>query len=66
MSSTTRLIIALILTGSLAALATPELAAKLPEGLSGILAAAFAAILHRMNAEAPAPKCEHEKGPANV
>jgi hypothetical protein len=61
MNSTVRLIIALVLTGALAALATPELAAKLPEGLSAILAASIAAVLHRMNAEAPAPVCEHKE-----
>jgi hypothetical protein len=52
MSNTVRLIVALVLTGALAALATPELAAKLPPGTSTILAAAIAAVLHKMNAEA--------------
>ncbi len=53
MNNTVRLIIALAIAGALAALATPELAAKLPPGVTTILAAALAAILHRMNAEAP-------------
>ncbi len=55
MSSTVRLFIALAITGALAALATPELASKMPAGSAAILAAAFAAVLHRMNAEAPKP-----------
>jgi hypothetical protein len=56
MNNTVRLVVALVLTGVLAALATPELSAKLPAGMSTILATAFAAILHRMNAEKP---CDH-------
>lgn len=59
MNNTVRLVIALLMTGALAALATPELAAKLPEGMAAILAAAIAATLHRMNAEAPKPVHEH-------
>jgi hypothetical protein len=58
MSNAVRLVIFLALTGALAALATPELAAKMPAGTAQILAAALAAVLHKMNAEAP--KVEHE------
>ncbi len=58
MSSTTRLILALVITGALAALATPELSAHMPTGVSAALAAALAAVLHRMNAEGPAPASE--------
>ena len=59
MSNTARLVIALVITGALAALATPELSAHLPSGSAAILAAALAAVLHKMNAEAPpAHKCE--------
>ncbi len=57
MSNTTRLILALVLTGALAALATPELTSHMPNGSGAILAAAIAAVLHKMNAEKP---CEHE------
>ncbi len=64
MSNTVRLILALVLTGGLAALATPELAAHLPEGASTIIAAAIAAILHKMNAEAP-PAVAHECPPCD-
>ena len=53
MSNTTRLILALVLTGLLAALTTPELAKYLPVGVPTILTVAFAAVLHKMNAEAP-------------
>jgi hypothetical protein len=59
MSNTVRLIVALVFTGALAALATPELASKLPEGLGTVLAASLAAVLHKMNAEAPKPEHEH-------
>jgi hypothetical protein len=59
MNNTVRLVLALVMTGALAALATPELAAKLPDGLAAILAAALAATLHRMNAEAPKSAHEH-------
>jgi hypothetical protein len=55
MSNTTRLIVALLIAGALAALATPELSSKLPPGVSTIIATALAAVLNRMNAEAPAP-----------
>lgn len=55
MSNTIRLIIALVMTGALAALATPELASKLPAGTTTILAAAIAAVLHRMDAERKLP-----------
>lgn len=58
MNNTARLLIALALTGAMAALATPELAAKMPSGLAQILVVAFGAVLHKMNAEAP--KAEHE------
>ncbi len=54
MSSTVRLIVALVITGALAALATPELASRLPPGTPQILVAALAAALHKMNAEPPA------------
>lgn len=53
MNNTARLILALLLTGALAALATPELTSKLPAGVPQILVAAFAAILHKMNDRAP-------------
>jgi hypothetical protein len=53
MNATVRLCIALLLTGALAALATPELASKLPGGVAPALAAAFAAVLHKMNATPP-------------
>ncbi len=59
MSNTTRLVLALVITGALAALATPELSALMPVGVSAALAAALAAVLHKMNAEAPAAKHEH-------
>ncbi len=61
MNNTMRLVLALAMTGALAALATPELAAKLPGGLPTILAAAFAAVLHRMDAEKKLPECECKK-----
>lgn len=61
MNATARLVIALLLTGALAALATPELASKLPGGAAPALAAAFAAVLHRMNAEPPKKDDEEEK-----
>ncbi len=61
MNNTWRLILGIVMAGALAALATPELAAKLPEGLAQILAVAFAAMLHRMNAAAPeAPSAPKE------
>ncbi len=59
MNNATRLILALVITGALAALATPELSVHMPTGVSAALAAALAAVLHKMNAEAPAPKHEH-------
>lgn len=59
MSNTVRLILALVMTGALAALATPELATRLPEGTGAILAAALAAVLHKMNAQAPKQGHEH-------
>jgi Tfp pilus assembly protein FimT len=59
MNNTARLLIAMAITGALAALATPELAAHMPSGTAQILAAALAAVLHRMNAEAPKPVHEH-------
>lgn len=59
MKNTTRLVIALVITGALAALATPELSAHLPTGVAAVLAASLAAVLHKMNAEAPKPEHEH-------
>lgn len=53
MSNTTRLVIALFITGALAALADPALASKLPPGLASVGAAFLAAVLHKMNAETP-------------
>lgn len=57
MSATTRVIIAAVGAGLLAALATPELAAKLPPGVAQILAVSIAAALHRIDAtpKPPAP-----------
>ncbi|AKU93366.1 hypothetical protein AKJ09_11512 [Labilithrix luteola] len=51
MSKTTRIIIAAIGAGVLAALATPSLSDKLPAGLAQTLAVAVAAVLHRIDAE---------------
>lgn len=51
MNNTVRLIIALVLTGAIAALATPQLAAKLPDGYSTGIALALSAALHRLDAE---------------
>jgi hypothetical protein len=54
MSNTVRFVIALIITGALAALATPELAKKMPDGTTTIIAMALSAVLHKMNDKAPA------------
>jgi hydroxymethylpyrimidine/phosphomethylpyrimidine kinase len=51
MNNTARLIVGILFAGALAALATPELAAKMPHGISTALAAAIAAMLHRMDAK---------------
>lgn len=59
MNNTARLLIALLITGALAALATHELASLMPAGTAQILAAALAAVLHKMNAEAPKAPHEH-------
>lgn len=55
LSSNTRLIIALACAALLAALATPELSARLPSYVGPALAAAVAAVLHKLNAEPPPP-----------
>lgn len=57
MNNTARLLMALALTGAMAALATPELTAKMPPGLAQILVVAFGAVLHKMNAQAPDHEC---------
>jgi Tfp pilus assembly protein FimT len=59
MSNTVRLVLALAITGALAALATPELSGHMPVGSTTILATALAAVLHKMNAEAPKPEHKH-------
>jgi hypothetical protein len=51
MSNNARLLIAVLGAAALAALATPELAAKLPPGVGQALAAAIAAALHKINAK---------------
>lgn len=53
MNNTWRLVLGILMTGVLAALATPHLADKLPEGLAQAIAVSVAAMLHRMNASAP-------------
>lgn len=60
MNNTLRLILALIMTGALAALATPELSAKIPGGAAPALAAALAAVLHKMDAQRKEQTCEHD------
>lgn len=60
MSNRTRLIIGMIGAALVAALAVPELAAHLPAGVAAGIAFGVAAALHRMNAEAPAPKQDSE------
>lgn len=52
MSNTLRLVFAIIGAALLAALATPELAGKLPPGTSQVLAAVIATALHKINATA--------------
>jgi hypothetical protein len=61
MNNTARFIVALVLTGAMAALATPELSAKLPAGIAQILVVGFGAVLHKMNAKGEEQKCEHEQ-----
>ncbi len=56
MSNTVRAILGLVLVAALAAMGTPQLSEKLPEGLSTVLAVAFAAMLREMDKKAPAPK----------
>jgi hypothetical protein len=53
MSNNVRLLIALVGAAALAALAVPELSAHLPSGVGAALAAAIAAVLHKVNAHAP-------------
>ena len=57
MNNTARFVIALLLTGAMAALATPELSSKLPQGIAQVLVVACGAVLHKMNAEGE-DKCE--------
>lgn len=54
MSNNTRLLIAVLGAAALAALAVPELSSHLPSGVGAALAAAIAAVLHKVNATAPA------------
>jgi hypothetical protein len=55
MSNKTRAILALIITGAIAALATPQaselLSSKLAPGVTTILAAGLAGVLHKMDAQ---------------
>jgi len=54
MSNTLRLVLAVVGAAVLAALATPELSSKLPQGVAQVLSVVIAAVLHKVNAEAPA------------
>lgn len=53
MNNTVRFVFGILMAGALAALATPQLSGKLPEGVSTILAVAIAEMLRRMNSESP-------------
>jgi hypothetical protein len=55
MNNTTRHIIAILGAMALAALATPELAAYLPQGLAQLFAVIVGAGLHALDAKAPEP-----------
>jgi len=63
MSNTTRLVIALVGAAALAALAVPEFSALLPPGVGAALAAAVAAVLHKVNAKAPEQLPADTEGP---
>ncbi|MCL2724863.1 MAG: hypothetical protein FWD69_10550 [Polyangiaceae bacterium] len=64
MTNNVRFIIAVIATGLLAMLATPEIAGKLPSGIAQAIAVGIAAALHRMDAEAPDSPSDSQKGGA--
>lgn len=71
MNNTARLLLGLVLAGSLAALATPELAAHLNvvPGLTTILAAGLGEMLRRLNApqasESEEKQCEQHEPPSS-
>lgn len=60
MNNTVRLVIGLVGVAATAALAVPEFSALLPDGVGAAIAAAVAAVLHKVNATAP--ECSHEEG----